>query len=167
MLARLMEEIPLSAEPGAKRRKDRLSVPDEIRYSQVGIHHPIFVENRGRCAANGGRNGAKPRPREDPMVIRRNLNHSLSAVCAKFFFACPRKETDFLEFHDDQILDPTKAAAETVLAVDPEKEIAVQTVETDPLGIYPSSDSSEDSVCDELDNGVHDGVLLEEESWLE
>jgi hypothetical protein len=47
--ARLMKEIPLSVEPGAKRRKDRLSVPDEIRFSQVEIHHPIFVENRGRC----------------------------------------------------------------------------------------------------------------------
>jgi hypothetical protein len=47
-----------------------------------------------------------------------------------------------LEFHDDRILDPTKAAAETVLAVDTEEEIAVQTVETDPLRIYSSSDSS-------------------------
>jgi hypothetical protein len=48
-----------------------------------------------------------------------------------------------LEFHDDRILDPTKAAAETVLAVDPEEGIAVQTVETVPLRIYPSSDSFE------------------------
>jgi hypothetical protein len=110
-------------------------------------------------------NGAKPRPREDPMVIRRNLDHSLSAVCSKFFFVCPRKETASWNF--TMMLDPTKAAAETVLAVDPEEEIAVQTVETDPLGIYPSSDSSEDSDFDVLDNGVNDGVLLEEEEWLE
>ncbi|EFX64391.1 hypothetical protein DAPPUDRAFT_118226 [Daphnia pulex] len=108
--ARLMKEIPLSAEPGAKRRKDRLSVPDEIRFSQ--------------------------------------------------------KRNCFLEFHDDRILDPTKAAAETVLAVDPEEEIAVQTVETDPLGIYPSSDSSDDSDFDALNNDVNDGVLLDEDEWV-
>jgi hypothetical protein len=47
--ARLMEVIQLSAEPGAKRRKYRLSVTDGIRFSQVGIHHPIFVEKRVRC----------------------------------------------------------------------------------------------------------------------
>ncbi|EFX61544.1 hypothetical protein DAPPUDRAFT_121524 [Daphnia pulex] len=72
----------------------------------------------------------------------------------------------FLEFHDDRILDPTKAAAETVLAVDPEEEIAVQTVETDPLGIYPSSDSSDDSDFDALNNDVNDGVLLDEDEWV-
>ncbi len=71
-----------------------------------------------------------------------------------------------MEFHDDRILDPTKAAAETVLAVDPEEEIAVQTVETDPLGIYPSSDSSDDTDFDVLDNPVNDGVLLDEDEWL-
>ncbi|EFX62223.1 hypothetical protein DAPPUDRAFT_270780, partial [Daphnia pulex] len=57
------------------------------------------------------------------------------------------------------------AAAETVLAVDPEEEIAVQTVETDPLGIYPSSDSSDDSDFDALNNDVNDGVLLDEDEW--
>jgi hypothetical protein len=49
-----------------------------------------------------------------------------------------------------------KASAETVLAADLEKKITVQTVETDSLEIYPSSDSSEDSDFDVLDNGVHD-----------
>jgi hypothetical protein len=63
------------------------------------------------------------------------------------------------------LLDPTKAAAETVLAVDPEEEIAVQTVETDPLGIYPSSDSCDDSDFDALKNDVNDGVLLDEDEW--
>ncbi|EFX67520.1 hypothetical protein DAPPUDRAFT_261530 [Daphnia pulex] len=128
--ARLMKEIPLSAEPGAKRRKDRLSVPDEIRFSQVGIHHPIFVENKGRC--------------------------EWCQATTKLLFGISRY----------RILDPTKAAAETVLAVDPEEEIAVQTVETDPLGIYPSSDSSYDSDFDVLDNDVNDGVLLDEDEWL-
>ncbi|EFX75845.1 hypothetical protein DAPPUDRAFT_322930 [Daphnia pulex] len=108
--ARLMKEIPLSAEPSTKRRKDRLSVPDEIRFSQ--------------------------------------------------------KRNCFLEFHDDRILDPTKAVAETVLAVDPEEENAVQTVKTDPLGIYPSSYSSDDSDFDVLNNDVNDGVLLDEDEWL-
>jgi hypothetical protein len=34
------------------------------------------------------------------------------------------------------------------------------------LGIYPSSDSSDDSDFDVLDNGVHDVVLLDEDQWL-
>ncbi|EFX64916.1 hypothetical protein DAPPUDRAFT_265556 [Daphnia pulex] len=146
--ARLMKEIPLSAEPGAKRRKDRLSVPDEIRFSQVGIHHPIFVENRGRCE------WCQSHDREKTQWSYEGISNILS------------KRNCFLEFHDDRILDPTKAAAETVLAVDPEEEIAVQTVETDPLGIYPSSDSSDDSDFDVLDNDVNDGVLLDEDELV-
>jgi hypothetical protein len=85
----------------------------------------------------------------------------------KIFLCLSKIRNCFLEFHDDRILDPTKAAAETVLDVDPEEEIAVQTVETVPLGIYPSSDSSEDSDFDVLDNGVNDGVLLDGDEWLE
>ncbi|EFX65035.1 hypothetical protein DAPPUDRAFT_333589 [Daphnia pulex] len=138
--ARLMKEIPLSAEPGAKRRKDRLSMPDEIRFSQVGIHHPIFVENRGRCEWC------------QATTERRPNGHT--------------KESRPFSQCNDRILDPTKAAAETVLAVDPEEEIAVQTVETDPLGIYPSSDSSDDSDFDALNNDVNDGVLLDEDEWV-
>ena len=84
----------------------------------------------------------------------------------KIFLCLSKKGNCFWEFHDDRVLTSKKAAAETVLAVGPEKEIAVQTVETDPLGIYPSSDSSEDSDFDVLDNGVHDGLILNEESWL-
>jgi hypothetical protein len=84
----------------------------------------------------------------------------------KIFLCLSKKRNCFLKFHDYRILDPTKAAAETLLAVDPEEEIAVQIVETDSLGIYPSSDSFEDSDFDVLDNGVNDGVLLDEEQWL-
>jgi hypothetical protein len=84
----------------------------------------------------------------------------------KIFLCLSKKRNCFLEFHDDCIFPPKKAAAETVLAVDPEKEIAVPTVETNPLEIYPSSDSSEDSDFDVLDNRVHDGLLLDEESWF-
>jgi hypothetical protein len=89
----------------------------------------------------------------------------MASMC-KIFLCLSKKRNCFLEFHDDRILDPTKAAAETVLAVDPEEEIAVQTVETDPLGIYPSSDSSDDSDFDVLNNPVNDGVLLDEDEWL-
>ncbi|EFX63526.1 hypothetical protein DAPPUDRAFT_335355 [Daphnia pulex] len=138
--ARLMKENPLSAEPGAKRRKDRLSVPDEIRFSQVGIHHPIFVENRGRC--EWCQATTERRPNGHTKESRPLFSHC--SMC-KIFLCLSKKRNCFLEFHDDRILDPTKAAAETVLAVDPEEEIAVQTVETNPLGIYPSSDSFDDS----------------------
>ncbi|EFX73118.1 hypothetical protein DAPPUDRAFT_325606 [Daphnia pulex] len=158
--ARLMKEIPLSAEPGAKRRKDRLSVPDEIRFSQVGIHHPIFVENRGRCEWCQATTERRPNGH-----TKESRPFSQCSMC-KIFLCLSKKRNCFLEFHDDRILDPTKAAAETVLAVDPEEEIAVQTVETDPLGIYPSSDSSDDSDFDALNNDVNDGVLLDEDEWV-
>ncbi|EFX67805.1 hypothetical protein DAPPUDRAFT_330691 [Daphnia pulex] len=158
--ARLMKEIPLSAEPGAKRRKDRLSVPDEIRFSQVGIHHPIFVENRGRCEWCQATTERRPNGH-----TKESRPFSQCSMC-KIFLCLSKKRNCFLEFHDDRILDPTKGAAETVLAVDPEEEIAVQTVETDPLGIYPSSDSSDDSDFDALNNDVNDGVLLDEDEWV-
>ncbi|EFX69589.1 hypothetical protein DAPPUDRAFT_328982 [Daphnia pulex] len=158
--ARLMKEILLSAEPGAKRRKDRLSVPDEIRFSQVGIHHPIFVENRGRCEWCQATTERRPNGH-----TKESRPFSQCSMC-KIFLCLSKKRNCFLEFHDDRILDPTKAAAETVLAVDPEEEIAVQTVETDPLGIYPSSDSSDDSDFDVLNNPANDGVLLDEDEWL-
>ncbi|EFX67523.1 hypothetical protein DAPPUDRAFT_115378 [Daphnia pulex] len=141
--ARLMKEIPLSAEPGAKRRKDRLSVPDEIRFSQVGIHHPIFVENRGRCEWC------------QATTVRRPNGHTKES---RPFSQCKKKLLFGISRY--RILDPTKAAAETVLAVDPEEEIAVQTVETDPLGIYPSSASSDDSDFDVLDNDDLDSFFL-------
>jgi hypothetical protein len=69
-----------------------------------------------------------------------------------------------LEFHDERILTLKKAAAETVLAVDPVKEIFVQTVEKDPFEFYSSS--YDDSVFDFLDTDVLDGLILDEESWL-
>ncbi|EFX65913.1 hypothetical protein DAPPUDRAFT_264015 [Daphnia pulex] len=144
--ARLMKEIPLSAEPGAKRRKDRLSVPDEIRFGQVGIHHPFFVENRGRCEWCQATTERRPNGH-----TKESRPFSQCSMC-KIFLCLSKKRNCFLEFHDDRILDPTKAAAETVLAVDPDEEIEVQTVETDPLGIYPSSDSSDDSDFDVLNN---------------
>ncbi|EFX65722.1 hypothetical protein DAPPUDRAFT_117036 [Daphnia pulex] len=158
--ARLMKEIPLSAEPGAKRRKDRLSVPDEIRFSQVGIHHPIFVENRRRCEWCQATTERRPNGH-----TKESRPFSQCSMC-KIFLCLSKKRNCFLEFHDDRILDPTKAAAETVLAVDPEEKITVQTVETDPLGIYPSSDSSDDSDFDALNNDVNDGVLLDEDEWV-
>ncbi len=45
----MMPTINPSAEPGAKRRKSRLSVRDDIRFTGVGLHLPIFGEVRGRC----------------------------------------------------------------------------------------------------------------------
>jgi hypothetical protein len=143
-----------------KRRKDRLSVPDEIRFSQVGIHHPVFVENRGRCEWCQATTERRPNGH-----TKESQPFSQCSMC-KIFLCLSKKRNCFLEFHDDRILDPTKAAAETLLAVDPEERIAVQTVETDPLGVYPSSDSSFDSDFDVLDNGVNDGVILDEEQWL-
>ncbi|EFX75644.1 hypothetical protein DAPPUDRAFT_107719 [Daphnia pulex] len=127
---------------------------------KVGIHHPIFVENRGRCEWCQATTERRPNGH-----TKESRPFSQCSMC-KIFLCLSKKRNCFLEFHDDRILDPTKAAAETVLAVDPEEEIAVQTVETDPLGIYPSSDSSDDSDFDALNNDVNDGVLLDEDEWV-
>jgi hypothetical protein len=121
-----------------------------MKYASIRLESIILFSSRIEDDANG----AKPRPIEDPMVIRGNLDHSLSAACTTFFFAYRRIETSFLEFRDEPILTPKKAAAETVLAADPVKEVAVQTVEKDPLGIYSSS--SEDSDFDLDDTDVRD-----------
>jgi hypothetical protein len=104
--------------------------------------------------------------REKTQWSYEGISTILSVQYVQNFSLSVQERNCFLEFHDDRILDPTKAAAETVLAVDPEEEIAVQTVETDPLAIYPSSDSSDDSDFDVLDNPVNDGVLLDEDEWL-
>lgn len=48
-LGRLGHKINPGGQPAAKRRKDRLSVRDELRFAGVGIHLPIFLESRGRC----------------------------------------------------------------------------------------------------------------------
>jgi hypothetical protein len=48
----VMVVIQILAEPGAKRRKDRLGVPDEIHISQAGIYHSIFVEKKQHMLTN-------------------------------------------------------------------------------------------------------------------
>lgn len=45
----MVRPTELLTEPGAKRRRDRLSFTDEVRLGEVGVHHSIFVEKRGRC----------------------------------------------------------------------------------------------------------------------
>ncbi len=134
-----------------------------MKYATVRSESIILFSLRTENDANG----AKPRPREEENGHTKESRPFSQCSMCKIFLCLSKKRNCFLEFHDDRILDPTKAAAETVLAVDPEEEIAVQTVETNPLGIYPSSDSSEDSDFDVLDNGVNDGVLLDEDEWLE
>ncbi len=81
----------------------------------------------------------------------------------KTFFAHRRIEPVFVEFHDERILTPKKAAAETVLAIDPVKEIAVQTIEKDPLAIYLSSPEESDFDFDY--NDVREDLFLDEEHW--
>ncbi len=124
-----MEFIQVSAEPRDKRRKDRLGEPDEIRFSQVGIHQPIFVDNKRRCEWFQATTERRPNGH-----TKESRPFSQGCMC-KNFLCISKKRNCFLGFHDERILTPKKVAAKTVLAVDPVKEITVETVEMDPLEI--------------------------------
>jgi hypothetical protein len=74
--------------PGAKRKK-RIDWACQMKYASVRSESIIQFSSRKEEDSNA----AKPRPRKDPGVILWNLDRSLSAACAKFFFAYRRKET--------------------------------------------------------------------------
>ena len=46
---RLEGKVHPSAEVENKKRKNRLSTANEMRFANIGIHVPIFLETRERC----------------------------------------------------------------------------------------------------------------------
>jgi hypothetical protein len=108
-------------------------VTDGIRFSQGGIHHPIFVEKRVRCEWCQARTKRRPNGH-----TKESRPFSKCNKC-KIFLCISKKRNCFLEFHEEEILTQEKAVADAELyAVDPVKEIAVKTVEKDPLEFYSS-----------------------------
>jgi hypothetical protein len=62
----------------------------------------------------------------------------------KVFLCISKRRNCCIEFHDEYIFTTKKACAETVIAVDPVEEIAVQTIENDPLELCSSSSDDYD-----------------------
>lgn len=93
----LVPKISLQAQP-RKRRKDRLSVRDELRFAGVGVHLPIFVESNGRCEwcrkhyyKSNGTAKLESRP------------FSKCKRC-KIFLCLSKKRNCFNEFHDENFV---------------------------------------------------------------
>jgi hypothetical protein len=76
----------------------------------------------------------------------------------KVFHWISKKRNCFLEFHDERKLTPKMPADETVLAVNPINEIAVQNVKKDHLKLF--SPWFDDSAFDLNDTDVRDGLFL-------
>ena len=92
-IGRLASRIPPSAEVKNKRTKSELSVRNELRFANFGIHIPIFSKSRGRCELVQGRRirtvkvarkederGLKSRPQSAKFVSPRNLIVSKSTT---------------------------------------------------------------------------------------
>jgi len=128
---RLAPVIQPSAEPGAKRRKMRLSVRDDVRFSGVGIHLPVFGNLRGRCEWCQATTDTKLESRPYSKCQQCNI-----------FLCLGKKRNCFVEFHDERYF-----AIE-----DPEDEAPLPGVEA----VYSSSEESDGQASDhEPNDGVY------------
>ncbi len=136
---RMLHTIRPSAEPGAKRRKNRLSVRDDIRFSAVGLHLPIFEEARGRCewcqATTEKRRESRP--------------FSKCKQC-KVFLCLGKKRNCFVEYHDERYFHEEEAPLEDVEAVysSAEESDGQVSVHEPNKAIYSSSSSDSDDLED-------------------
>jgi len=113
---------------GPKRRKNRLSVRDELRFSAVGLHLPIFGETRGRCEWCQATTECKKESRPFSRCSR-----------CQVFLCLSKKRNCFVEYHDNGSL--FKADHDPLQAV--EAVYGVCPAENDPLPIYTLSDESD------------------------
>ncbi len=94
------------AETGAKRRKNRLSVRGDIRFSAVGLHLSIFEGARGRCEWCQA-------------ITDRKLESRPFSKCkqCKVFLCLEKKRNCFFEIHDERYFKVEEAPLEDVEAV--------------------------------------------------
>ncbi|EFX67539.1 hypothetical protein DAPPUDRAFT_115360 [Daphnia pulex] len=135
---RMMPTIHPSAEPGAKRRKIRLSVRDDIQFTGVGLHLPIFGEARGRCEWCQ----ATTKTKLESKTIFKKIN-------------C------FVEYHDENYLFEEEAPLAEVEAVySASEESDGQASDHEPTNKECSSSSAD---SDELeDSNRRDGFIIDE-----
>ncbi len=130
----MIPTIRPSVQPGAKRSTNRLSVRDDIRFSVVGLHLPIFKGARGRCE------WTRQQPTEE-----RNQGPSQSVKNVKCFRVSERRETVslvrpvrtcFVEFHDERYSQVEEASLEAVYSSVEESDDQV-SVHEPTNEIYP------------------------------
>lgn len=147
---RMMPTIRPSAEPGAKRRKRRLSVRDDIRFSGVGLHLPIFGQARGRCEWCQATTDRKLESRPFSKCKQCNV-----------FLCLGKKRNCFVEYHDEAYFPVEVAPLEDMEAVYSDSEESDGQVSVhEPADVVCSSSSSD---SDELeDTDYRDGIVIDE-----
>ncbi len=147
---RMMPTIHPSAEPGAKRRKRRLSVRDEFRFSGVGLHLPIFGEARGRCEWCQATTHKKLESRPFSKCKQCNV-----------FLCLGKKRNCFVEYHDENYFQAEEAPLEDVEAVySASEESDGQVSDHEPTNEECSSSSADSDELDDTD--YRDGYVFDE-----
>ncbi|EFX67744.1 hypothetical protein DAPPUDRAFT_115201 [Daphnia pulex] len=144
---RMMPTIHPSTEPGAKRRKSRLSVRDDIRFTGVGLHLPIFGEARGRCEWC-------------QITTKTKLESRPFSKCKQcnVFLCLGKKRNCFVEFHDENYLFEEEAPLAEVEAVYSASD--GQASDHEPTNKECSSSSAD---SDELeDTNRREGFIIDE-----
>jgi hypothetical protein len=118
--------------PGPKRRKSRLSVRDELRFSAVGLHLPIFDEKRGRCEWCQATTECK----------RESRPFSRCTQC-KVFLCLSKKRNCFVEYHGGSLLQDDKDPLQAEEAVYSSGDFNHEAVEKNRLAIFTLSDESD------------------------
>jgi hypothetical protein len=147
---RMMPTIHPSAEPGAKRRKSRLSVRDDIRFTGVGLHLPIFGEARGRCEWCQATTKTKLESRPFSKCKQCNV-----------FLCLGKKRNCFVEYHDENYLFEEEAPLAEVEAVySASEESDGQASDHEPTNKECSSSSAD---SDELEySNRREGYMIDD-----
>ena len=146
---RMMPTIHPSAEPGAKRRKSRLSVRDDIRFTGVGLHLPIFGEARGRCEWCQATTPKKLESRPFSKCKQCNV-----------FLCLGKKRNCFVEFHDDNYTSEEAPLDEVEAVYSASEESDGQASDHEPTNKECSSSSAD---SDELEySNRREGYMIDD-----
>ena len=142
-IGRLAPKIHPSAQIKNKRRKSQLSVGNEIRFENVGIHIPIFSSRKGRCEWCQSRRIRTMRVTEKRDERGLESRPYLKGQTCDVHLCLSKKRNCFKEFHDTKYCQPSNAE-ESIYGSDSDSSHDDCAGEND-LQLFNSSSSSEDS----------------------